>query len=424
VDPTVTLSKLPEPIPRRLSAPLLQEKLRLLPGLALSATLATVAIWAGSTGWLQAHGMSALTVAIVLGILIGNTLYPSIAASSCAGVGFSKQTLLRAGVILYGLRLTLHDIGQVGFSGVLIDAILLSSTFALALVLGTRLFGLDRQTALLIGAGNAICGAAAVMATEPLLRAKAEQVTVAISTVVVFGTLAIFLYPALYELNQHWHLLPSGSRAFGIYIGSTIHEVAQVFAAGRSISVDTANTAVITKMVRVMMLAPFLIALSAWLARKSVTGDETRSGACEPLSVGKQSVAAGHAAVEGNSDAVGYSTVAVNSETARTTPAAGPTGGAGPSAASGGSRRLTIPWFAFAFIGMVVFNSLALLPHAVVGTAIDVDTFLLAMAMGALGLTTHISAIRRAGIKPLLLGALLFVWLVGGGALVNSLIGG
>jgi uncharacterized integral membrane protein (TIGR00698 family) len=371
VDPTVTLSKLSEPIPRRFSAPLLQEKLRLLPGLALSATLAAVAIWAGSTGWLQAHGMSALTVAIVLGILIGNTLYPSIAANCCAGVGFSKQTLLRAGVILYGLRLTLHDIGQVGFSGVLIDAILLSSTFALALVLGTRLFGLDRQTALLIGAGNAICGAAAVMATEPLLRAKAEQVTVAISTVVVFGTLAIFLYPALYELNQHWHLLPSGSRAFGIYIGSTVHEVAQVFAAGRSISVDTANTAVITKMVRVMMLAPFLIALSAWLARKS----------------------------------------------------ARPTSGAGSSAPTAGSRRLTIPWFAFAFIGMVVFNSLALLPHAVVGTAIDVDTFLLAMAMGALGLTTHISAIRRAGIKPLLLGALLFVWLVAGGALINSLIG-
>jgi uncharacterized integral membrane protein (TIGR00698 family) len=86
-------------------------------------------------------------------------------------------------------------------------------------------------------------------------------------------------------------------------------------------------------------------------------------------------------------------------------------------------RRVTIPWFAFVFIGMVVFNSLALLPHAVVGTAIDVDTFLLAMAMGALGLTTHLSAIRRAGIKPLLLGALLFVWLVGGGALINSLVG-
>jgi len=360
VEPTITLNKLSQPAPGRLFFPSWQEKLRLLPGLALSAALAAVSIRLGASGWLQAHGMSALTVAIVLGIVLGNTIYPSIAASSGAGVGFSKQTLLRAGVILYGLRLTLHDVGQVGFSGVLIDAILLTSTFALALILGTRLFGLDRPTALLIGAGNAICGAAAVMATEPLLRAKAEQVTVAISTVVVFGTVAIFLYPALYQLNQHWQLLPPGSRAFGIYAGSTIHEVAQVFAAGRSISVETANTAVITKMVRVMMLAPFLIGLSAWLARKS--------------------------------DAVG-------------------------------PRRVTIPWFAFAFIGMVVFNSLALLPHAVVATAIDVDTFLLAMAMGALGLTTQFAAIRRAGIKPLLLGALLFVWLVAGGALINVLFG-
>ena len=383
MDPTITLSKLAQPAPRRLSLPFLQDKLRLLPGLALSAALAAVAIWLGTSGWLQAHGMSALTVAIVLGIVLGNTLYPFVAVSSGAGVVFSKQTLLRAGVILYGLRLTLHDIGQVGFSGVLIDALLLSSTFGLALILGTRLFGLDRPTALLIGAGNAICGAAAVMATEPLLKAKAEHVTVAISTVVVFGTLAIFLYPALYQLNQHWHLLPAGSRAFGIYAGSTIHEVAQVFAAGRSISVETANTAVITKMVRVMMLAPFLIALSAWLARKSAGAQGGDSGANNAVAHGTES---------------------------------GANSAAGP-------RRLTIPWFAFAFIGMVVFNSLALLPHAVVGTAIDVDTFLLAMAMGALGLTTHLSAIRRAGIKPLLLGAVLFVWLVGGGALINSLIG-
>jgi uncharacterized integral membrane protein (TIGR00698 family) len=382
MEPTITINELSQPASGRVSQSPWREKLRLLPGLALSAALAAVSIRLGASGWLQAHGMSALTVAIVLGIVLGNTIYPSIAASSGAGVGFSKQTLLRAGVILYGLRLTLHDIGQVGFSGVLIDALLLSSTFALALILGTRLFGLDRPTALLIGAGNAICGAAAVMATEPLLRAKAEQVTVAISTVVVFGTVAIFLYPALYELNQHWQWLPTGSRAFGIYAGSTIHEVAQVFAAGRSISVETANTAVITKMVRVMMLAPFLIALSAWLARKGAAdcaADKRDDGRRQPVVA---------------------------------------------SSGAGSPRRVTIPWFAFAFIGMVVFNSLALLPHAVVGTAIDVDTFLLAMAMGALGLTTHLCAIRRAGIKPLLLGALLFVWLVAGGALINGLLGG
>src|ERR1700756_4312635 len=304
--------------------PVMNSLPKLLPGLLLSAALAAVAIRLGAIGWLQAHGMSALTVAIVLGILLGNTVYPRIASTGGAGVAFSKQTLLRAGVVLYGLRLTLHDIGQVGTTAVLIDALLLSSTFAIAYFLGTRVFGLDRSTALLIGAGNAICGAAAVMATEPLVRAKSEQVTVAISTVVVFGTVAIFVYPALYELNLHWQLVPAvGTRAFGIYAGSTIHEVAQVFAAGRSISPETANTAVITKMVRVMMLAPFLIGLSGWLARDtSKAADASSSGS------------------------------------------------------SSSTRKLTIPWFAFAFVAVVVINSFAWLPKSFVGSAIDLDTFL------------------------------------------------
>jgi uncharacterized integral membrane protein (TIGR00698 family) len=337
----------------------------------LSAALAALAMGLGGIGWLQSHGMSALTVAILLGIVVANTAYGRLAGTCDTGVNFSKQTLLRAGVILYGLRLTLQDIGDVGLGGVLIDGVVLTSTFALAYVLGTRLFGLDRTTSILIGAGSAICGAAAVMATEPIVRAKAEQVTVAVSCVVVFGTLAIFLYPMLYSLNTHWQLIPAGPRAFGIYAGSTIHEVAQVFAAGRSVSIATADTAVVTKMVRVMMLAPFLIALSAWATRGS---DHPQTGA-------NRSAVAGDA-----------------------------------------KDRLRIPWFAFGFIGMVLFSSLALLPQSARTALVDVDTFILAMAMAALGLTTHVSAIRKAGIKPLLLGGVLFIWLILGGGLINDLV--
>jgi uncharacterized integral membrane protein (TIGR00698 family) len=340
------------------------------PGIALSAALAALATGLGGIGWLQSHGMSALTVAILLGIVVANTIYARVAGTCGTGVNFSKQTLLRAGVILYGLRLTFQDIGHVGIAGVLIDAVVLTSTFALAYVLGTRLFGLDRTTAILIGAGSAICGAAAVMATEPIVRAKAEQVTVAVSSVVVFGTLAIFLYPMLYSLNSHWHLIPAGPRAFGVYAGSTIHEVAQVFAAGRSVSVETADTAVVTKMVRVMMLAPLLIALSAC----SRGARHTHPG--------------------------------VNQS----------------AAPVGAKHRLRIPWFAFGFIGMVLFNSLALLPQSARIALVDVDTFILAMAMAALGLTTHVSAVRHAGVKPLLLGGALFVWLILGGGLINALV--
>ena len=166
----------------------------------------------GQIDWLQEHGLSALTLAIVLGMLVGNTVYPRIAAVSGPGVNLSKQNLLRLGIVLYGLRLTVQDIGHVGLAGVAVDALVLSSTFLLACWIGTRWLGLDRQSAMLIGAGSSICGAAAVMAAEPVVKARAEQVTVAVATVVVFGTLSIFLYPVLFQLNQQWGVIPWSSR--------------------------------------------------------------------------------------------------------------------------------------------------------------------------------------------------------------------
>lgn len=344
----------------------------LLPGLALAGALAFAGIELGRIAWLQAHGISALTVAILLGMLTGNTVYAHIASRSAPGVAFAKQNVLRLGIILYGLRLTFQDIGQVGFAGVVTDALVVCSTFSLAWWLGARLFGLDRATAMLIGAGSSICGAAAVMAAEPVVRGRAEQVTVAVSTVVVFGTVAIFLYPALYHLNSHYQLISLSPRAYGLFAGSTIHEVAQVVAAGRAIGEQAANTAVIAKMVRVMMLAPFLIILSAYISR------------------------------------------------ARRTAHAHSPGVAGEPAATPG--RIVIPWFALGFVAMAGFNSLGVIPRSTAGTLIDIDTAMLAMAMAGLGLTTHMSAIRTAGIKPLLLGAVLFVWLIGGGMVINGLV--
>jgi len=344
-------------------------------GIALAATLAAVAISLSSIGWFASKGISALTLAIALGMVVGNTLYPRLARFSAQGVTFSKQTLLRAGIILYGLRLTFQDIAHVGIAGVAIDAAVLSSTFVISWWLGTRIFGLDRRTAMLIGAGSSICGAAAVMATEPVVRGRTEQVTVAVSTVVVFGTLAIFLYPALYHFINRFHPAAMSSATYGIFAGSTIHEVAQVVAAGKSISEDAANTAVITKMVRVMMLAPFLAVLSTYLAHADARGAHGPGSA-----------------------------------------ALGPTG-------ADRSKRIVIPWFALGFIAVAAINSLALLPKSLVATGVTVDTALLAMAMAALGLTTHVSAIRTAGVRPLALAASLFAWLILGGGAINAVIG-
>jgi uncharacterized integral membrane protein (TIGR00698 family) len=326
-------------------------------GLLLTGSLAAVATELAKIAWFQANGISVLTLAIVLGMLVGNTIYPRIEAISDGGVVFAKLTLLRLGIILYGLRVTFQDVAAVGATGIAIDGIVLTSTFALSWWAGTRIFRLDRTTAMLIGAGSSICGAAAIMAAEPVVRGRAEQAAVAVATVVVFGTLAIFLYPALYHVNEHFHLFAISPRAYGIFAGSTIHEVAQVVAAGRAISDAAGNTAVITKMVRVMMLAPFLAILSGYLSR---------------------------------------------------------------STDAGAGRRIVIPWFAFGFLAVTAVNSMNFLPRALVRTAVDFDSIVLAMAMAALGLGTRFTAVRAAGIKPLALAALLFGWLVLGGAAVNA----
>ena len=360
----------PLALPAKPDNPRGQRLMSFLPGILLTGVIAILATELAKSAWMQANGISALTLAIVGGMIVGNTLYPRIVSFSARGVTFSKQILLRAGIILFGLRLTFQDIGQVGLVGVMIDAVVLSSTFALSCWAGTRIFGLNRRTAMLIGAGSSICGAAAVMATEPVVRGRAEEVCIAVSTVVAFGTLAIFIYPALYHLNERMHWLSITPFAYGIFTGSTVHEVAQVVAAGKAVADTAANTAVITKLVRVMMLAPFLVLLSAYLLRNS-------EGAAAPTE-------------------------------------------AAASAAPSHSWRGVIPWFALGFIAVAGFNSMAVLPHAFVHAAIDADTLILATAMAALGVSTQVSAIRAAGLRPLGLAALLFGWLIFGGFAINA----
>lgn len=325
-----------------------------VPGLALTAALTGAALWAGSFPAIAGAGFSALTLAILFGMVVGNTVYPKIWQPCDGGVIFAKQHLLRLGIILYGFRLTFAQIADVGVSGILIDVLTLSSTFFIACFLGQKVFGLDKHTSWLIGAGSSICGAAAVLATEPVVKAEASKVTVAVATVVIFGTIAIFLYPAMYPLLAHWFT----PETYGIYMGSTMHEVAQVVAAGHAVSPDAENAAVIAKMLRVMMLAPFLLFLAARVKQLTPAGNGEKS-------------------------------------------------------------KITIPWFAIMFILVAVFNSFHLLPKALVDMLVTLDTVLLAMAMAALGVTTHVSALKKAGAKPLLMALMLFVWLIVGGGAIN-----
>lgn len=307
-------------------------------------------------------GLSSLTLAILIGMVLGNTVYPNLAERLSVGVAFAKGQILRLAIMFYGFKLTLTQVSSVGLSAVMSDALVLTSTFLLTYWIGTRWLKVDKQTTLLIGSGASICGAAAVIAAEPVVKAEAHKVTIAVATVVVFGTIAMLLYPFLYHLGwlQPW----LNAQQYGIYTGSTIHEVAQVVVAGNAVSPEVGDTAVVTKMIRVMMLAPFLLILSFALTK-------------------------------GSSD-----------------------NGKKPSFMNR-IQQVKVPWFAFIFIAIVLLHTWVPMTASFERSMVMLDDVLLTMAMFALGLTTHLGAIKQAGVKPLILGAIMFAWLIVGGGLIN-----
>ena len=307
-------------------------------------------------------GLSSLTLAILIGMVLGNTVYPNLAERLSIGVAFAKGQILRLAIMFYGFKLTLTQVSSVGLSAVMSDALVLTSTFLLTYWIGTRWLKVDKQTTLLIGSGASICGAAAVIAAEPVVKAEAHKVTIAVATVVVFGTVAMLLYPFLYHLGwlQPW----LNAQQYGIYTGSTIHEVAQVVVAGNAVSPEVGDTAVVTKMIRVMMLAPFLLILSFALTK-------------------------------GSSD-----------------------NGKKPSFMNR-VQQVKVPWFAFIFIAIVLLHTWVPMTASFERSMVMLDDVLLTMAMFALGLTTHLGAIKQAGVKPLILGAIMFAWLIVGGGLIN-----
>ena len=307
-------------------------------------------------------GLSSLTLAILIGMVLGNTVYPNLAKRLSVGVAFAKGQILRLAIMFYGFKLTLTQVSSVGLSAVMSDALVLTSTFLLTYWIGTRWLKVDKQTTLLIGSGASICGAAAVIAAEPVIKAEAHKVTIAVATVVVFGTVAMLLYPFLYHLGwlQPW----LNAQQYGIYTGATIHEVAQVVVAGNAVSPEVGDTAVVTKMIRVMMLAPFLLVLSFALTKTSSDNGE------KPSFINRV-------------------------------------------------QQVKVPWFAFIFILVVVLHTWIPMTASFEQSMVMLDDVLLTMAMFALGLTTHMSAIKQAGVKPLILGAIMFTWLIVGGGLIN-----
>lgn len=301
---------------------------------------------------LAALGMSALTIAILVGAVLGNLGHRVASSPSVQpGLQFAQKSLLRAGVALYGLNLSLQQILQVGPAAILADLFIVCTTILVGWWVGFRWLKMDRDTVLLASAGSGICGAAAVVATESVLGAAPHKTSAAVGQVVLFGSLAMLVYPLLFGA------LGVARAPFGIYVGSTVHEVAQVLAIGKTIGGATAETAVIVKMIRVMMLAPFLIVLGRFVSRSS--------------------------------------------------------------SASTSSSVARVPGFAIAFIVVALVHPYLGMPPWLVTVLRMLDVMLLAAAMAALGVDTTIAKLRLAGRDSLLLGAILFAYLVVVGGLAN-----
>jgi uncharacterized integral membrane protein (TIGR00698 family) len=286
---------------------------------------------------------------MILAIVIGIAFHNLVGTPAWAkqGVTFSMRRLLRIAIILLGLQLTIVQVIEVGGRGIGIIAATLVATFAFTVWMG-RVLGVDRKLAQLIAAGTSICGASAVIATNTVTNAHDEDVAYAVACVTVFGSVAMFAYPLLPGL------LRLDPHAFGLWSGASIHEIAQVVAASFQDGQKAGEFGTIAKLSRVMLLAPMVIALGLMAnrtARKTGSGAETTSA------------------------------------------------------------RPPMPWFVLGFVALVGVNSLVSIPTEAKLWIVAATTFLLSIALAAMGLETDIRKLAAKGFRPALLGALAFLFI-------------
>ncbi|WP_298036851.1 putative sulfate exporter family transporter [uncultured Campylobacter sp.] len=286
---------------------------------------------------------SPLIISIILGAFFANLFTKQTQILKSSGViAIAGKQILRLGIILFGFNISLGEIASVGTIGVIYAAFMVFATFCFALFTAKAL-GLSKDSAVLIGSGASICGAAAVMATQNEIKADANKLAIAICTVVLFGTIGMFIYPFIAKFLA---LTPQQT---GFFIGGSLHEVAHVVAASAAFDSATSSTAVIIKMLRVIMLVPFLFLLN-------------------------------------------FLNLSQNSD---------------------GSKLKSIPWFALFFLVAICVRSLPFFPENLVQILKLAASICLCVAMCALGFGIDRSSIFKAtGKKPFLLAFFIFLWLI------------
>ena len=318
---------------------------RLVPGLGVAALLASAATLVAAL-----HGGPQMLYALFFGMSLKHL---GRAGRTAAGVEFGSRTVLRLGVGLLGARITAAQIVALGWQTAAVVVLAVLSTLGTALWLGRRL-GLSRAQNVLAGGAVAICGASAALAIAAVLPRHKDSdrfTLVVVVTVTLLSTVAMVLYPLVVRLLD----LPPALG--GLFLGGTIHDVAQVVGAGYTISPATGDAATVVKLFRVTLLT-LVVAGTAYAFRHE------RALAAAPVRMGQRS-----------------------------------------------ERPSLLPWFLWLFIAMVVLNSSALLAPAVQQGLAQVSRACLVVAIAALSMKTSFKQLARMGWQPVKLIVAETLWL-------------
>ncbi len=214
--------------------------------------------------------ISEVTVAILIGLAVG--WLPIVRGAGLGpGLAFAAQRLLRLGIVLLGARLSIQQVVGIGLPAAVVIAVTMAGALIVVLLL-SRIARIDARLATLLAVGAAVCGNSAVVATSPVISARARDTAYAVATVTLFGTIAVFAYPLI------GHTLRLGDAAFGLWSGIAINDTSQVVAASSAYSAGAFEVATVVKLIRNALMAPLILGIAwVWSRRTGEAGD-TRVG--------------------------------------------------------------------------------------------------------------------------------------------------
>jgi uncharacterized integral membrane protein (TIGR00698 family) len=348
----------------------------LLPGLALAVAVASVATVVGQ----HVPLVGSAVPGAIMGAVIALVVKPG--ARLAPGIKYASTFLLQCSVVLLGTQLSVAEAARVGVASLPVMLGTLAVCLSAAWLYG-RLLGIPRDLRTLIGVGTGICGGSAIAAVSPVIEAASTDVAYAISTIFLFNIAAVLVFPLV------GHAIGMSQQSFGLFAGTAVNDTSSVVATATTYGTAAANHAIVVKLVRTLMIIPICLGLAGLTARRQRA--ELAAPAREP-----------ELALVGVGVSSGGST--------------GVVGGTTASASTSASARMSplrvvrlVPWFLIGFVVAAGLNSAGVIPSGSHGSLQRVSVFLVAVALSAIGLSTNVPALRKAGPKPVLLGALLWI---------------